>query len=168
MWILSPFKLNNYSVTTYLSEPTKSYYKILTASELNKEKPLLVDNTLNHTELLRQYYRMQFNGKKAYPLAIYPPYLDERMSAQQACFTLFGDKANGLVDNDTKEKFLDCVYINEGSKLEIKKQLRVLGISEFSIYPDLDGLGKSINYDYNNNLNDAQMDNELINMLEPE
>ncbi|MEJ7683331.1 MAG: hypothetical protein WKG06_36825 [Segetibacter sp.] len=85
--------------------------------------------------------------EKMYPIAIYPPHLDERMSAQQACFILFGNIVKGLDHNDSPEKFLDFVFVGAESKPKILKELRMLGISNYSMYPDLDGLGKTINYD---------------------
>ncbi|MGV3587417.1 MAG: FRG domain-containing protein [Adhaeribacter sp.] len=163
VWILLPYKLNNYSVNQY-TEKSFPYYNILTCKNLGKKKDLFKDNFFNHTELLRQYYRMSFEKRNAYPLAIFPTHLDERMSAQQACFTLFGNKTNGLESNDSKEKFLDCVYIDAKSKLKIQKELRLLGISNYSIYPDLDGLGLTINYDNEYGLYDAQIHNELANI----
>jgi hypothetical protein len=81
-----------------------------------------------------------------HPLAIYPTYLDERMAAQKACFTIFGNKINGLLSfPDSKRKFIDFVDIPKENKYSILNELRLLGIDYTSVYPDLDGLGTSIN-----------------------
>lgn len=169
VWILSPYKLNNYSVSMISNSGTdEKYHSIFTCSELKKKGPLHVENKIVITELLRRYYRMDFTeDEKLYPIAIYPPHLDERMSAQQACFTLFGNIVRGINCNDThdtQEKFLDCVYIDAGSKCKILKELRILGISFYSVYPDLDGLGRTINYDRAQDIFNANEKNEISNL----
>lgn len=166
VWILSPYRLNNYSFyKLYPSE--KKFYTILTCSRLEEKEELLNEKgELRTSELLRKYYRMDCGeNEKMYPLAIYPPHLDERMSAQQACFTLFGNVARGLDCHDSSEKFLDCIYVDACSKSNILNELRSLGISTYSIYPDLDGLGRAINYDHSNDILQAQDNNELSNFF---
>lgn len=135
--------------------------------QLEKEGPLINDKgELRTGELLRKYFRMDYaNGKALYPLALYPPHLDERMAAQQACFTLFGNIVRGLDCKDTQEKFIDCIYINASSKPKILKELRRLGISDYSIYPDLDGLGRTINYDHADDIKLAQNNNEVQSFI---
>ncbi len=167
VWILSPYKLNKYSVSMISKSGTDEKYNIIfTCNELKKKGPLHVENKIVITELLRRYYRMDFTeNEKMYPIAIYPPHLDERMSAQQACFTLFGNIVRGIDCNNTQEKFLECVYIDAGSKFKILKELRTLEISFYSVYPDLDGLGKTINYDRHQDIFNANDRNELSNVM---
>jgi hypothetical protein len=43
---------------------------------------------------------------------------------------------------------IDFVTIDGACKKEMLKKLRLIGIDESSVYPDLDGLGKSINDSY--------------------
>lgn len=80
-----------------------------------------------------------------YPLAIYPPHLDQRMAVQQSCFTLFGNVVNGLSCNDSTESFLEFIDIDANYKRRMMTDLKCLGISSYSIFPDMDGLGRSIN-----------------------
>lgn len=166
VWILSPFKLNNYSISK-LFNTDKNFYRILTCGKLEKKRAVLNKNgELRINELLRKYYRMDFlENEKLYPLAIYPPHLDERMSAQQACFTLFGNIVKGLDPDNSPEKYLDFVLIDAESKPKLLKELRTLGISNYSIYPDLDGLGRTINDDESQNLNQALEDNDFQTLL---
>lgn len=166
VWILSPGRLNKYSVSK-LSNIDDEFLGILTCGKLKKKGLLVNENQeLRTDELLRKYYRMDYTeDEKMYPLAIYPPHLDERMSAQQACFTLFGNIVKGLDPNDFPEKFLDCVYIDADSKNKILKELRILGIFNYSMYPDLDGLGRTINYDENEDLNRALENNDFKNIV---
>ena len=96
VWILQPFILNSYAIKIILAS-NKDCWVIppISASdipqELRNEK-----GELQLNELTRRYLRMDFEQKDLnttnvyYPLAIYPSLLDERMSAQKACFTIFG------------------------------------------------------------------------------
>jgi hypothetical protein len=157
---------NNYSINN-LCLTDRKFYKILTCGKLEKKGPLVSDNgELRITELLRKYYMMDCtNEEKLYPIAIYPPHLDEQMSAQQACFTLFGNIVQGLEWTDSKESFLECIFIDAESKHRIVQQLRILGISNYSIYPDLDGLGRAINFDHSNDIGSTREKNDLSNFF---
>jgi hypothetical protein len=119
----------------------------MNCGKLKKKQELFNDKQeLRLSEIERRYYRLDCEDiKELYPIAIYPIHLDERMVAQQSCFTLFGNIVRGLDCNDTKENFLDYVDISANAKLSILNELRLLGISYYSIFPDLDGLGKTVN-----------------------
>lgn len=160
--ILSPIKLNMYSLSILVPEFT-GYKAIFTCGKLNEAKPLLSENkTLSISELLRMYYRLDCKaGEKMYPIAIYPPHLDQRMAAQQTCFTLFGNVATGLETLPIQEKYIETIFINPINKFAIIRELKLLGISEYSVRPDLDGLGQSINQDSFYDLNIVQQENEV-------
>lgn len=73
---------------------------------------------------------------------VYVPSLSPRIKAQQGIFQLF---------KDPTEEFLEAynlgkVRILASSKEEIKNELEVLGVSHKTLFPDLDGLCKTINY----------------------
>jgi len=90
-----------------------------------------------------------------YPLAIHPTYLDTRMTAQKTCFTIFGNKINGLLSNESNSDFLSSVVIEGGAvKGKMLNELRMLEIDHENILPDLDGIGESINSKFENNFND--------------
>jgi hypothetical protein len=72
----------------------------------------------------------------------------------------------GLDCNDASEKFLDCIYIDVDSKSKILRELSSLGISSYSIYPDLNGLGRTINHEHSNDILQAREDNEVLNFFE--
>lgn len=167
VWVLSPYKLNTYSVSKLLNIPDRKFYSILTCGELGEKGSITnKDGELRIPQLLRKYYRMNCDeDEKMFPLAIYPTHLDERMAAQQACFTIFGNMVNGLDCDDAKEQFVDCIYVDGASKARILRELRILGISNYSIYPDLDGLGKTINYDRSRELIQVQSNNDLKDFL---
>jgi hypothetical protein len=150
IWILNPHRLN------------KSTYKVFGVSSCDSapicfpqsssfEKKKLIDNvgTFNLNELERKYLEMDFDSdEKSYPLAIYPYLFDERMKVQKACFTIFGNQINGLLNNPDKDNFLQSIIIDGNMKCEIKKELRWLGISEESVYPGIESQCKDIQEKY--------------------
>lgn len=144
--ILAPFSLNNYTIKKLLKDSNKEHYHILTCSELPKKGPLFNNGLIKYDELMRKYYRLDVEeGDELYPIAIYPQHLDERMSAQQACFTMFGNVARGLDIKDSKDTIIDSIHIASEYKQKILEELKSIGVNYYTVFPDLDGLGKSIN-----------------------
>jgi hypothetical protein len=91
------------------------------------------------------------------PLAIAPPHFSRRIAAQQSQFTIFGRKKNKLKDladkedgtcNICKEAHYGLVKftMNADAIDRIKDHLRLIGISEVTAYPDLEGLGRDLTY----------------------
>lgn len=153
VWILNPFNLNIYTMEKLTDKKPKDAVIPPLSNDFDKPQDLLYeDGAIRYKELTRRYLNMKFiEGKDYYPLAIYPPFLDERMAAQKACFTIFGDEYKGAglhkILADTAN-IIDYVTIDGASKEKMLKKLRLIGIDESSVYPDLDGLGKSINDSY--------------------
>jgi len=152
VWVLDPFELNNLTIKT-LVNTEKSCPFIPSGSELDNNNYELRSNagSIRLNEITRRYLQMDFNldetAKTYYPLAIHPPYLDERMSAQKTCFTIFGNRINGLLSNTNNPRFLDRVVIEGGhTKTKMLMELQMLGIDHESIYPGLDGIGLSIKF----------------------
>ncbi|RYX87033.1 hypothetical protein EON73_02230 [bacterium] len=161
VWILSPFKLNTYSVSK-LTKLKKDFNLILGATKLENEGSIFNEKgEIRIARIMTKYYKMQCDKEESlYPLAIYPVHLDERMAAQQACFTIFGNVIKGLEDIDLQEKFTESIYIDSDSKIKILLELKQLGISYYSIYPDLDGLGKAINLEHSSEVFDLEWEND--------
>ncbi len=149
IWILSPFALN--SQTTGIFSKDKRYqFSAIYFPEFSNKQPLIQNDKLNLDELTRKYLDLDFANLEPelsnsfYPLAIFPYLLDERMFNQQSCFTLFGNKVNGLLLHPEKNKFLREIIIDGNKKKNILAELRWLGISDRTVYPDLTGISKSI------------------------
>ncbi len=154
VWILEPFELNNSTIQT-IFKWEKIYKAVFSGSEWKKPQSLRNEKgEIRTDELTRRYLRMDFNSIDGedisnvyHPLAMYPTYFDDRMAAQKSCFTVFGNKINGLLSfPESQKKFLDFVIIPKDFKHSILEELKLLGIDFTSIYPDLDGLGTSINH----------------------
>lgn len=155
VWILNPFNLNLYTMEKLTGKKPKDAVIPPLSNDFDKPQDLLRENkTIRYPELTRRYLTMDFYRKadeSYYPLAIYPPFLDERMAAQKACFTIFGDESNGAGLHEILKhtaNIIDYVTIDGASKEKMLKNLRLIGIDESSVYPDLEGLGKSINDSY--------------------
>ena len=80
------------------------------------------------------------------PVAVYPSYTVPRIGMQRSCFTVHGADLKAFeklcVKADSK---LLKVTIPSSSIIEMRKQLVLSGVDELTIYPDVDGLGRSLN-----------------------
>lgn len=82
------------------------------------------------------------------PAAVHPTNIHARMSVQKSCFTVHGKEKESL--NELLDKFgfkYLKKYVVEGTKSNTKKMLedlRMLGISHATLFPDLDGLAKDL------------------------
>jgi hypothetical protein len=81
------------------------------------------------------------------PLAIDPIHLSGRMAAQRAHYTIFGRNLDGLVSCSTRGRTcLVKILIGRTAIPKIQEQLRLSGISESTLFPDLEGLGRELSY----------------------
>jgi len=157
VWILQPFELNRFTFNKLFDLKIETPVIPPLSNDHHKPQELLDENgKIRLRELTRRYLNMDFQDDKTYnPLAIYPPFLDERMAAQKACFTIFGNESNdGLHDiirlqEELSDKIIDEIVIDGKSKKKMLNQLRLIGIDDSSIYPDLDGLGNALKSKYN-------------------
>jgi hypothetical protein len=155
VWILSPLRLNSFTIEKICGKSFNVMYipvNVIESSRLLNE----TTGNLNIDELYRRYLNLEFenfNGEELnsnyYPLAIYPNLLDERMSIQQSCFTIFGNEVNGLLSAEKNTEFLGSILIDATMKRQIKEELKWLGVSSKTMYPDLEGISKSIEDHYN-------------------
>jgi len=154
VWILNPFRLNKFS-TSKVHPQNKEIESLINPSDTEPTDLFDGLKKINLNELARLYLDLEFNkqkeGKKInfHPLALYPTILDERMNTQSSCFTIFGNVVNGLLSIPNKENLLQSILIDGTKRRTMKEELRWLGISQKSIYPDLAGLSKSISDKYN-------------------
>jgi hypothetical protein len=168
VWLLSPQKLNNYSLQKLTGQNVNRYHIFSSFGDLEKKELINEKGELNWKELMRKYCLIDFSrNDKAHPIAIYPLHLDDRMAAQQACFTIYGNVVKGLLIDDSVEKFLEYVLICANSKEKILKELRLIGVSNYSIYPDLDGLGRTINDDHLHDILNGRERNDLNYLKKP-
>jgi len=87
------------------------------------------------------------------PLAIDPSHFSRRIAAQRSRFTIFGREKDGLkkVANRSTEDRLVKYDVKKEAIPQIKRDLRLAGISEETIFPDLEGLGRELSYFFEEN-----------------
>lgn len=136
IWVLNPFQLNNISTGLY-----KLFY---------------TDNALKDKEdLIVEKYLYDNNELPYLPIAILPAYVDQRIKVQKSCFTVHG-RAQDEFDQvffESREKsggefnLVQLVFSPTSSK-KIKKEVIAAGISESTLFPDLEGLARELKDKY--------------------
>ena len=80
-----------------------------------------------------------------FPVAVYASHIVPRISTQRSCFTVHGRQVDGLEEiAQAPDAGLVKVVIPGACTQRIKQELVICGIDEVTIYPDLDGLGRSL------------------------
>jgi hypothetical protein len=140
VWMLDPVRLNNlvtkyaafgdneFPLTWVKPDPASTFVNI---AEINIEAAWLKDRV--GTEL---------------PVAIHPTNIHPRMSVQRSCFTIHGKKKESLKKllDDVNFKYIKkyIIDVNKAKKTQMLQDLRMLGISHATLFPDLDGLAKDL------------------------
>ncbi len=88
-----------------------------------------------------------------FPLAIDPSHFSRRFAAQGSRFTIFGGEKDGLKTIATRhpENRLVKFDVKRDATPEIRRDLRLAGISEDTIFPDLEGLGRELSFWFDDN-----------------
>jgi hypothetical protein len=96
----------------------------------------------------KQYLPELFTGEellREYPLAIDPPHGFRRLSSQRGHFTVFGAHLNGLDELQQRSpSLLERITIPSAVIPIIKSNLEFCGISEATIFPDLEALSREL------------------------
>jgi len=100
-------------------------------------------------------YKLDAAATPDYPIAITGPLNSERIIAQKGTFTLFPNTNSFcLEDKQDAHNFLTLLIIKKESIESMKKQLFYLGITESSIYPDLNNLAIEIKKEFEQTIKD--------------
>jgi hypothetical protein len=134
VWVLDAWRLNKEKnvVGRYEVLPTGS--PGLSRLDIRRYRPWLPDRFDAEQQL-----------KKKFPVAVYPNHFDRRIAAQRSCFTVHGVKKKGL-DNifPASKRLLSKILIPSYATEQIRDELNSYGMDEATIYPDMEGLGKSV------------------------
>ena len=93
-------------------------------------------------------------------IPFFPNMIDKRMVAQEGCFILFPipkEKANFVPLEDDRFYEGDYhrllkIYIPKSAKMEMLRDLSILGINHRTLFPDLEGLTTYISWKFKNEL----------------
>lgn len=124
VWALDPWALNEWS--------TKKADLVITGPDFQPD-PIAAN-------YLAPVYRKPRLRRR--PIAVVPPYNSPRITAQRGTFTIHGSRLDGLDQQFTNR--LAKIVVPRGSALQVRRHLRGVGISEFTLFPDLDGLCRDI------------------------
>jgi len=128
VWILNPNDLNHSSVgnpTTFFTDP------------VTREKD---------DKIIDDYLDDDLGKMPKYPIAISPPYVNERMTAQRSCFTVHGWVKDGFTALYKSFQQFDLVQLRIRTKSAetIRNQILRAGINEATLFPDLEGLAREL------------------------
>ena len=134
VWILDPKKLNKFSYGQEVIMYTESYN--VNAKDEDKK---------NVSKYLYDNLKLPPN-----PIAILPFFSNKRIVSQKSVFTIHGKTKDGLEklskDNNLK---IGKITIDKKYVSELKKELFSTGISNSSIFPDLEGLARELKSEWN-------------------
>ena len=136
LWAMYPNNLNNLSGIPGIplpSNPIVNYFA---------EEPF------NDSNYLCSLYDLSQAPEN--PIAIEPQMNFPRMMAQLSKFTIhpISDKANLITTLLTDEKDLVRYIVPKENKSKLRHDLATLGITQVSLFPSLDSLGRDIIYDH--------------------
>jgi hypothetical protein len=136
VWMLNPWWLNEKSTG----------FRQLFYSHFGDEK---TDFLLSYSRKVVPPY-FQEDKLPLYPIAVLPPHIDKRIIAQKSVFTIHGKKKDGLADLCASRKGAQMAKLClDGSKTDtFRDQLITAGITETSVFPDLEGLTREIKREY--------------------
>lgn len=102
-------------------------------------------------KIIPKHYLNEHNLAK-FPVAVFPSLIDPRIVAQKSVFTIHGKHKNGF--NELLKKHPEaqiCKLRITSNKAEIDgmmTELNRLGITETTIFPDLEGLSRELQAEY--------------------
>jgi hypothetical protein len=100
---------------------------------------------LTCTERETEGYAPRQRGRRKlpdHPIAVVPPYNSARITVQRGAFTIHGADQKGLDEFPLKR--LVQIRVAKDSAVLLKRELRLAGIGEFTVFPDLDGLAREL------------------------
>lgn len=117
----------------------------LNSQVLGKRELMYVDESEVEPYLSRPYKRSPVPSQ---PIAITPRHINQRIVVQKSCFTIFGSSRDGLDGYCMSQKSprLTKFVFPAGSAETILRSLNRAGISESSVFPDIEGLSRELNY----------------------
>jgi hypothetical protein len=132
VWVLDPYSLNLNST---------GHATIYYTDSITRESPLddIVEKYISH-----------YIDYPILPLALSPPYVNERMASQKSCFTVHGKNINGFEEIYKRNNDFSLIQltIDPTKALMLKNDLYKMGITEATLFPDLEGLAREFRFFY--------------------
>lgn len=142
VWVVDPWRWNRAHVKD-LFGPAIAGWQETTGYLLDLEDAFDTDKGENQT-------------RQKWPVAIEPHHIDRRIAAQGSKFILFGtetDMTNSPAINRVrggkgKHAILDKIVVPKTMRETLRAQLNEIGIHEAAMFPDLEGLGAHIAWEW--------------------
>jgi hypothetical protein len=131
VWMLNPWWLNKKS-----TQKRELYYSHF------------IGNDADNVQIISPY--LSDANLPPDPVAVLPPHIDRRIVAQKSVFTIHGSRKDGIGDLCRKHKNAQLAQLRlDGGKIDtFLDQLLTAGITETSVFPDLEGLSREIRMQY--------------------
>ena len=145
VWMLNPSWLNYVSDVTISNKKTGESKSLVHYTDYNAVEEFPADR------IIRKYYLNEHKLAKL-PVAVFPPHIDPRIVAQKSVFTIHGRLKNGF--NMLFKKHPEaqvCMLRISSDKKRIEEmiiELNRLGMTETTLFPDLEGLSREIQAEY--------------------
>jgi FRG domain len=136
VWILDPYEMNQ---------------RVIRKEEVIP--PSAPNVTTSYKKLVRPWLPSRFVRRNLprRPVAVLPTHIARRISTQRSSFTIHGREQSGLTEfHEGNDACLVKVMIPSYCVRSIQRELEASGIDEATIFPDLDGLGRSLSSKWRN------------------
>jgi hypothetical protein len=143
VWMLNPSWLNFVNDAT-MDNP---------ATGESKSQVLYTERTAmakyDQDAVIRKHYLNEHTLARL-PVAVFPPYIDQRIVAQKSVFTLHGHEKDGfdILSKQHPDAPVCKIRIDPAKTTELTKDLNRAGVTETIIFPDLEGLAREIQAEY--------------------
>ena len=157
VWIMNPGKMNEFTIEG------KQVKGPLLSENLLVQARLKMIGFESHAEtIMPQFWQrhQEFSSLKdprecsslesrlLHPISFYPVASSNlRLATQKGCFTVHGLRhlpIETIFRDACNERFLRKVTIKAGAAVQIREELRVMGITPRSVFPDLGGLSQEL------------------------
>jgi hypothetical protein len=142
VWALDPFNLNKKTINIYEVIPPSA--PRVSKRDVKRVMPWMPATFGRPTRLPRN------------PIAVYPTHIARRISTQRSCFTVHGTDKGALDRLELRpEGRLLKIVIPSFRVQSIQRELATSGVDEVTIFPDLDGLSRSLSAKYRSDTHSA-------------
>ena len=157
VWMLNPDALNQLSISTFEADQVQltwfdnrtrqlqghdleTIQRIIMSGE--NQETLLIPHNISTININFAWTQTSFTTP--YPFSIPPTNIHPRMSSQASRFTIHGKKEQGIYEMDLGVGILQKYLIADEAIGPIKEELRIMGITHSSLFPELDGLSDEL------------------------
>jgi hypothetical protein len=140
VWMLNPFALNKVAVGDDSDMLEYNIYP-LTWYDPKKYDPKAKANI--GVENIKGAWESDTRGVE-FPVAVDPTNVHPRIPAQRSRFTVHGKRKESLVGLVSGKDIVKKYVVDGRKRREMLDELRVLGVSRATLFPELDGLAKDL------------------------